>query len=121
METVETKVQYTPSDDKLSGQTVNVVTQTLSELEDELNALDAKVGDGDTRATFAAGKGAEDTAKSTKANAGRSSYLNSDSLAGILILELWLWLKYLQHYIKQILFSVSKVCTTLKILQSIKD
>ncbi|CAI3934261.1 Dihydroxyacetone kinase (DAK1) (PDB:1UN8) [Commensalibacter communis] len=189
LETVETKVQYTPSDDKLSGQIVDVVTQTLSELEDELNALDAKVGDGDTGATFAAGargiaallkaqdlpladqsklclvigerlavvmggssgvlfsifftgagqklaegksladgllfglnqmkhyggadlgdrtmidalqpalealqqsnsleeatkaagKGAEDTAKSTKANAGRSSYLNSDSLAG---------------------------------------
>ncbi|EUK19081.1 dihydroxyacetone kinase subunit DhaK [Commensalibacter papalotli (ex Servin-Garciduenas et al. 2014)] len=55
LEAVETKVQYTPSDDKVSGKIVDVVTQTLSELEDELNALDAKVGDGDTGATFAAG------------------------------------------------------------------
>ena len=31
------------------------VTQTLIDLESELNALDAKVGDGDTGSTFAAG------------------------------------------------------------------
>lgn len=52
---VETKVQYTPSQDSCVFKVVNIVTQTLSDLEDELNRLDAKVGDGDTGATFAAG------------------------------------------------------------------
>lgn len=55
METVETKVQYTASSNEVAGKVVDVVTQTLSDLEDELNDLDAKVGDGDTGATFAAG------------------------------------------------------------------
>ncbi|MDI2089787.1 dihydroxyacetone kinase subunit DhaK [Commensalibacter oyaizuii] len=55
VKTVETKVQYTPSDDAVVDKVVDVVTQTLSDLEDELNDLDAKVGDGDTGATFAAG------------------------------------------------------------------
>lgn len=55
LEVVETKVQYTASSHDLSGKVVEIITQTLSDLEDELNDLDAKVGDGDTGATFAAG------------------------------------------------------------------
>jgi len=37
------------------GKIVEVITETLSGLEDELNKLDAKVGDGDTGSTFASG------------------------------------------------------------------
>ncbi len=37
------------------GKIVETITQTLSGLEDELNKLDAKVGDGDTGSTFASG------------------------------------------------------------------
>lgn len=52
---VETKVQYTPSDNQIAAHIISVVTKTLSDLEGRLNDLDAKVGDGDTGATFAAG------------------------------------------------------------------
>lgn len=44
---------------------VETITQTLSDLEDELNKLDAKVGDGDTGSTFATG--ARDIQKQNKA------------------------------------------------------
>ncbi|MFS7380723.1 glycerone kinase [Rahnella inusitata] len=44
---------------------VETITQTLSALEDELNKLDAKVGDGDTGSTFATG--ARDIQKQNKA------------------------------------------------------
>ena len=49
------RVEFTPSQNALAGQYVETVTATLSGLEGELNALDAKVGDGDTGSTFAAG------------------------------------------------------------------
>ncbi|MBU9857648.1 dihydroxyacetone kinase subunit DhaK [Rahnella bonaserana] len=46
------------------GRIVETITQTLSGLEDELNKLDAKVGDGDTGSTFATG--ARDIQKQNK-------------------------------------------------------
>jgi len=46
------------------GKIVETITQTLSGLEDELNKLDAKVGDGDTGSTFA--PGARDIQKQNK-------------------------------------------------------
>ncbi|PKE32563.1 dihydroxyacetone kinase [Rahnella sp. AA] len=46
------------------GKIVETITQTLSDLEDELNKLDAKVGDGDTGSTFASG--ARDIQKQNK-------------------------------------------------------
>jgi len=46
------------------GKIVETITQTLSDLEDELNKLDAKVGDGDTGSTFATG--ARDIQKENK-------------------------------------------------------
>lgn len=46
------------------GKIVEAITQTLSGLEDELNKLDAKVGDGDTGSTFASG--ARDIQKQNK-------------------------------------------------------
>lgn len=46
------------------GKIVEAITQTLSGLEDELNKLDAKVGDGDTGSTFATG--ARDIQKQNK-------------------------------------------------------
>lgn len=46
------------------GKIVETITQTLSDLEDELNKLDAKVGDGDTGSTFATG--ARDIQKQNK-------------------------------------------------------
>jgi len=49
------RVDFTPSENALAGHYVETVTATLSGLESELNALDAKVGDGDTGSTFAAG------------------------------------------------------------------
>ncbi|MCX2943949.1 dihydroxyacetone kinase subunit DhaK [Rahnella perminowiae] len=48
------------------GKIVETITQTLSDLEDELNKLDAKVGDGDTGSTFATG--ARDIQKENKGN-----------------------------------------------------
>src|SRR5476651_1393797 len=47
------------------GKIVDLITETLSGLEDELNKLDAKVGDGDTGSTFASG--ARDIQKQNKA------------------------------------------------------
>lgn len=49
------RVDFTPSDNMQTRQIVETVTTTLSDLESCLNALDAKVGDGDTGSTFAAG------------------------------------------------------------------
>ena len=52
---VETKVPFTPSDNPVVANVIAVVTKTLIDLEGKLNDLDAKVGDGDTGSTFAAG------------------------------------------------------------------
>lgn len=52
---VASQLQARPSQNAQAATTVNRVCQTLIDLEDELNALDAKVGDGDTGSTFAAG------------------------------------------------------------------
>ena len=49
------RVAFTPSANPQVGDYVAQVTSTLSGLETHLNALDAKVGDGDTGSTFAAG------------------------------------------------------------------
>jgi dihydroxyacetone kinase len=49
------RVAFTPSANPQVGDYVAQVTGTLSGLETHLNALDAKVGDGDTGSTFAAG------------------------------------------------------------------
>jgi dihydroxyacetone kinase len=49
------RVAFTPSANSQVGDYVAQVTDTLSGLEAHLNALDAKVGDGDTGSTFAAG------------------------------------------------------------------
>ena len=49
------RVDFTPSANPQVGDYVAQVTGTLVGLEDHLNALDAKVGDGDTGSTFAAG------------------------------------------------------------------
>lgn len=52
---VVSKLEFTPSQDEQTARVVSRVAQTLIDLEAELNALDAKVGDGDTGSTFAAG------------------------------------------------------------------
>ncbi|WOJ31486.1 glycerone kinase [Citrobacter koseri] len=49
------RVEFQPSENALVAGIVEQVTRTLSDLEMDLNALDAKVGDGDTGSTFAAG------------------------------------------------------------------
>ncbi|CAM3641831.1 dihydroxyacetone kinase [Rouxiella silvae] len=54
----------------------------IDALQPALEALDKKEGDYQGAAAAAA-KGANDTASMQKANAGRSSYLNSDSLKGV--------------------------------------
>ncbi|MTD29038.1 dihydroxyacetone kinase subunit DhaK [Erwinia sorbitola] len=46
---------YAPSDNAQAAAIIATVCQTLIGLESELNQLDAKVGDGDTGSTFAAG------------------------------------------------------------------
>ncbi|BCQ47202.1 hypothetical protein ERHA55_47290 [Erwinia rhapontici] len=46
---------FTPSDNPAIASIVTTICQTLIGLESELNQLDAKVGDGDTGSTFAAG------------------------------------------------------------------
>ncbi|MBD8216663.1 dihydroxyacetone kinase subunit DhaK [Erwinia persicina] len=46
---------FTPSDNPTAAAIVKTICQTLIGLESELNQLDAKVGDGDTGSTFAAG------------------------------------------------------------------
>lgn len=50
-----TRVEFAPSENSVVADYVERVTGTLSGLEADLNALDAKVGDGDTGSTFAAG------------------------------------------------------------------
>ncbi|WEJ87656.1 MAG: glycerone kinase [Klebsiella huaxiensis] len=50
-----TRVEFEPSQNSVVAGYVEQVTSTLSDLEADLNALDAKVGDGDTGSTFAAG------------------------------------------------------------------
>ncbi|MFP2682295.1 dihydroxyacetone kinase subunit DhaK [Enterobacter ludwigii] len=58
---IHDRVEYTASDNPRVAGIVSTVTQTLIQLENRLNALDAKVGDGDTGSTFA--QGARDIAQ----------------------------------------------------------
>ncbi|WP_312953046.1 dihydroxyacetone kinase subunit DhaK [Superficieibacter sp.] len=58
---IHDSVETQPSENLLVGAQVNAATRTLIELESRLNALDAKVGDGDTGSTFA--EGARDIAQ----------------------------------------------------------
>ncbi|WP_297116724.1 dihydroxyacetone kinase subunit DhaK [uncultured Enterobacter sp.] len=58
---VHDSVEFTPSENAQVAAGVRAVTQTLLDLENRLNALDAKVGDGDTGSTFA--QGARDIAQ----------------------------------------------------------
>ena len=58
---IHDRVEYTASDNPRVAEIVSTVTQTLIQLENRLNALDAKVGDGDTGSTFA--QGARDIAQ----------------------------------------------------------
>lgn len=52
---IHDRVEYTPSENPQVAGYVSAATDTLSGLENRLNALDAKVGDGDTGSTFAQG------------------------------------------------------------------
>ncbi|WGL82886.1 dihydroxyacetone kinase subunit DhaK [Enterobacter cloacae] len=52
---IHDRVEFTPSANPQVGEYVSVVTKTLIQLENRLNALDVKVGDGDTGSTFAQG------------------------------------------------------------------
>ncbi|KFB98710.1 ATP-dependent dihydroxyacetone kinase [Trabulsiella guamensis ATCC 49490] len=52
---IHDSVEVTPSDNPRVKALVATATQTLINLENRLNALDAKVGDGDTGSTFAEG------------------------------------------------------------------
>ncbi|WP_239372894.1 dihydroxyacetone kinase subunit DhaK [Snodgrassella gandavensis] len=52
---VYTQSDYTPSENSQVAAYVTAITDTLIGLESRLNALDAKVGDGDTGSTFAHG------------------------------------------------------------------
>lgn len=54
-EKVARRQQVTPSDNTQTAGVVKTVCRTLVALEEELNQLDARVGDGDTGSTFAAG------------------------------------------------------------------
>ncbi|WP_431624887.1 dihydroxyacetone kinase subunit DhaK [Enterobacter chuandaensis] len=58
---IHDSVEYTASDNPQVKESVSRVTKKLIELENRLNALDAKVGDGDTGSTFA--QGARDIAQ----------------------------------------------------------
>ncbi|WP_336238908.1 dihydroxyacetone kinase subunit DhaK [Enterobacter chuandaensis] len=58
---IHVSVEYTASDNPQVKESVSRVTKTLIQLENRLNALDAKVGDGDTGSTFA--QGARDIAQ----------------------------------------------------------
>ncbi|EPF0315973.1 dihydroxyacetone kinase subunit DhaK [Enterobacter chuandaensis] len=58
---IHVNVEYTASDNPQVKESVSRVTKTLIQLENRLNALDAKVGDGDTGSTFA--QGARDIAQ----------------------------------------------------------
>ncbi|WP_116324185.1 DAK2 domain-containing protein, partial [Escherichia coli] len=60
------RVEYAPSDNTEVSEAVASVTKTLIQLENRLNALDAKVGDGDTGSTFA--QGARDIAQRLEEN-----------------------------------------------------
>lgn len=51
------RVEYTSSDNPQVSEAVASVTKTLIQLENRLNALDAKVGDGDTGSTLRKGRG----------------------------------------------------------------
>ena len=61
---IHDSVEYTPSENAQVKAVVGAAAQTLIDLESRLNALDAKVGDGDTGSTFA--EGARDIAKLLK-------------------------------------------------------
>lgn len=63
---IHDRVEYTPSTNQQVGEYVFLVTNTLITLENRLNALDAKVGDGDTGSTFA--QGARDIAQRLEEN-----------------------------------------------------
>lgn len=63
---IHDRVDFTPSANPQVGEYVSVVTKTLIQLENRLNALDAKVGDGDTGSTFA--QGAREIAQRLKEN-----------------------------------------------------
>ncbi|MBW4202197.1 dihydroxyacetone kinase subunit DhaK [Enterobacter cloacae subsp. cloacae] len=52
---IHDRVEFTPSANPQVGEYVSVATNALIRLENRLNALDAKVGDGDTGSTFAQG------------------------------------------------------------------
>ncbi|WP_427034529.1 dihydroxyacetone kinase subunit DhaK [Enterobacter cloacae] len=52
---IHDRVEFTPSANPQVDEYISVVTKTLIQLENRLNALDAKVGDGDTGSTFAQG------------------------------------------------------------------
>jgi len=54
-EAIKRQQEMSPSDNAAVQRVVDIVCQTLIDLEGELNKLDAKVGDGDTGSTFAAG------------------------------------------------------------------
>ncbi len=63
---IHDRVEYTPSDNPQVRAFVSSVSTTLIQLENRLNALDAKVGDGDTGSTFA--QGARDIAQRLEQN-----------------------------------------------------
>jgi dihydroxyacetone kinase len=63
---IHDRVEFTPSDNTRVRECVSSVTNTLIQLENRLNALDAKVGDGDTGSTFA--QGARDIAQRLEEN-----------------------------------------------------
>lgn len=63
---IHDSVEFTPSENAQVSAGVRAVTQTLLDLENRLNALDAKVGDGDTGSTFA--QGARDIAQRLEKN-----------------------------------------------------
>ena len=58
---IHDRVECTPSENPQVEKSVSSVASTLIQLENRLNALDAKVGDGDTGSTFA--QGARDIAQ----------------------------------------------------------
>ena len=63
---IHDSVEYAASDNPQVKESVSLVTKTLIQLENRLNALDAKVGDGDTGSTFA--QGARDIAQRLEEN-----------------------------------------------------